>query len=448
MMIVQHNMLAMNANRQLKINGTNNAKTTEKLSSGYRINRASDDAAGLSISEKMRWQVRGLDKASRNAEDGASLIQVAEGALNEMHDMLQRANELATQAANDTNTSMDRQAIQKEIDQILEEIDKISEDTTFNTKPILKVNSVVKGNFGPDGTGPMSDPVSITSTDGIPLNKYGKTLDFSDVTEWNKDELIGQQFSATCSLGCKQQFVFQFTDASSSTSSASNGNGVGLDLSVEIGMNDPTLKTGEDIANKILEMVKEQESAIRAGAPADLGNNYLNETPIGHGNGIAVDGGKVTLYSLGVASGDNSGMVTATGLFYDNSNLHLQVGALEQQDILVKLRTIDSNTLNLRPIYVDSFENAGDAMQKVQNGINGISDYRAYLGAMMNRLEHTVANIDNTSENTQSAESRIRDTDMAKEMVAFSLQNILSQAGQSMLSQANQSTQGVMALLQ
>ena len=269
-LVVQHNLTSMNTNRQLGITTNAQSKSAEKLSSGYRINRAGDDAAGLSISEKMRSQIRGLNKASSNAQDGISLIQTAEGALNETHSILQRMNELATQAANDTNTSIDRTAIKAEIDQLVSEINRIQSTTQFNTMNLL------------DGT---------------------------------------------------------FT-----------------------------------------------------------GKN-------------------------------------------------LQVGALEKQGITVSISNMNAKSLGVDKIKVSSFDSAGAAMTSIQTAIDRVSTQRSKLGALQNRLEHTIANLDTTSENTSAAESRIRDIDMAKEMVEYSKNNILAQAGQSMLAQANQSTQGVLSIL-
>ena len=275
-MVVQHNLQAANTNRQLGITTSAQAKSTEKLSSGYKINRAADDAAGLSISEKMRSQIRGLNKASSNAQDGVSLVQTAEGALNETHSILQRMNELATQAANGTNTSVDRSAIRAELDQLTSEINRIQSTTQFNTMNLL------------DGT-------------------------FSGATKQMK----------------------------------------------------------------------------------------------------------------------------------------LQVGALSGQSINFSIANMCATKIGLRTtLSVSTFTKAGSYMKAVQDAIEVVSKQRSAMGAIQNRLEHTIANLDTTSENTQSAESRIRDTDMASEMVTYSKNNILAQAGQSMLAQANQSTQGVLSLLQ
>ncbi len=269
-MVVQHNMQAMNTNRQLGITTGQQAKSTEKLSSGYRVNRAADDAAGLAISEKMRSTIRGLDRASTNASDGISVVQTAEGALNEVHSILQRMNELATQAANDTNTSTDRSQIQLEIDQLTSEINRISSTTQFNTMNLLD------GSF-----------------------------------------------------------------------------------------------TGKN----------------------------------------------------------------------------LQVGSLSGQKIELNISSMSASAIGVSGLKVSSFASAGSAMSKIQAAIDKVSTQRATLGAVQNRLEHTIANLDTTSENTSASESRIRDTDMAKEMVTYSKNNILAQAGQSMLAQANQSTQGVLSIL-
>ena len=270
-MVVQHNMAASNANRQLGISTNTLSKSTEKLSSGYRINRAADDAAGLSISEKMRSQIRGLNKASSNAQDGISAIQTAEGALNEAHSILQRMNELATQSANDTNTTADRTAVQSEVNALTNELSRIASTSQFNTQNLL------------DGT---------------------------------------------------------FT-----------------------------------------------------------GKN-------------------------------------------------LQVGALENQKITISIGNMNAKALGVDSLDVKSFTKAGSAMTFIQKAISKVSGQRSDLGALQNRLEHTVNNLDNISENTQTAESRIRDTDMASEMVQYSATSIIQQAGQSMLAQANSQTQGVLSLIQ
>lgn len=272
-MVVQHNLTAMNASRQLGITTTSQAKTTEQLSSGYKINRAADDAAGLTISEKMRSQIRGLTQASSNAQDGVSLVQTAEGALAEVHSMLQRMNELAVKSSNGTNTSADRTAIQKEVEALVSEIDRVQQSTQFNTLNLL------------DGT-----------------------------------------FS----------------------------------------------------------------------------------------------GGRA-----------------------------LQVGAADKaaQRIQVSIGNMNASSLGVKNVSLSTMTNAQAAISKITQAIAQISAQRSKLGAVQNRLEHTIANLDNVVENTTAAESQIRDTDMAATMVNYSKNNILAQAGQAMLAQANQSNQGVLSLL-
>jgi flagellin len=297
-MIVQHNMTALNANRQLGVSNSNLAKSTEKLSSGYRINRAGDDAAGLSISEKMRGQVRGLNRASTNAQDGVSLIQTAEGALNETHAILQRMRELAVQGANDTNVSADRNAINAEMKALTKEIGRIGDETEFNTMKLFK------------GT---SDPKSIA----------------------------GEQKKLQVGANEDQTITFQMAKITNTN-----------------------------------------------------------------------DGSTVTIQAGFVGAGASDS------------------------------KAIDSTVYNCK-----TNDNYGDAITRIDETIEVISKSRSDLGALQNRLEHTIANADNTAENLQSAESRIRDVDMADEMVKYSKSSILQQAGQSMLAQANQSTQGVLSLL-
>ena len=327
-MVVQHNLQAMNTNRMLGITTGNQAKSTEKLSSGFKINKAADDAAGLAISEKMRSQVRGLDRASMNAQDGISLVQTAEGALNEAHSILQRMNELATQAANDTNTTADRSQIKKEIDQLASEIDRISSTTQFNTMNLL------------DGS-------------------------FS-----NKNLQVGSLSGQNINL----------------TLFAMDTHGLGLTVQFDNHAEDNSWNQLEQVIN---------------------GPYSIHNIEKGTEGQTAYEG-----YSVIVSGTQDKGL-------YDGKEC----------------------------LWVDTFEHAGYTMKIVQNAIDLISEQRAELGAIQNRLEHTIANLDTASENTSAAESRIRDTDMAKEMVNYSKNNILAQAGQSMLSQANQSTQGVLSLL-
>ena len=372
-MVVQHNMQAANANRMLGITVNSQQKSTEKLSSGYKINRAADDAAGLAISEKMRSQIRGLDKASTNAQDGISVVQTAEGALNEVHSMLQRMNELATQAANDTNTSQDRSQIQLEVSQLTQEINRVSSTTQFNTQNLLD-GTFKSRNLQVGALSGQRIELSISkmSADGIGVSQ-GLTSLSGTVTA---DDGIYRYFKGTKAT---------IEDADGKTAKSATA------LTGWYKLNQNGNLTGT-IANGV--------GTATTTATTDTTLGFKDATT----DGTVADGNKITV-----------------------SN---------------KQATLDNS------LQVDSFEHAGEAMDKIQKAIDRVSTQRASLGAVQNRLEHTIANLDNVSENTQSAESRIRDTDMAKEMVSWSKNNILQQAGQSMLAQANQSNQGVLSLLQ
>lgn len=435
MAVITHNITAMNADRQLGIVTENKKKSTEKLSSGYRINRSADDAAGLQISEKMRYQIRGLNKASTNIQDGVSMIQTADGALTEVHDILQRMNELSTQAANDINKEEDREAIHKELLQLKSEINRTSKDTTFNTHRVLWAKQLVEIDAEDYSNVIMDDMFT-----NIPnhTSVYGKTLDFKNVTASNKEELIGKKFTVTCSDNCSQEFVFQFTDQTASD--VSNPTSGHSDLFVNIGVKDANITNGKDIVDKIFDLVNSVQ--------ANMGGNG-QDILIGHANGVSIDGSKMIFYSTynQPPYKPNMGMILANDMIRLEEDYHLQVHDRPFQEITLKIRTINSGTLGLGKMDVDSYENAGKTMDEVQNAIDNLSEYRAYLGAMQNRLEKAMSSVENASENTQSSESKLRDTDMAEEMVNYSKNKILEQFGQVMLAQTNQNSDGVAALL-
>lgn len=435
MAVITHNITAMNADRQLGIVTENKKKSTEKLSSGYRINRSADDAAGLQISEKMRYQIRGLNKASTNIQDGVSMIQTADGALTEVHDILQRMNELSTQAANDINKEEDREAIHKELLQLKSEINRTSKDTTFNTHRVLWAKQLVEIDAEDYSNVIMDDMFT-----NIPnhTSVYGKTLDFKNVTASNKEELIGKKFTVTCSDNCSQEFVFQFTDQTASD--VSNPTSGHSDLFVNIGVKDANITNGKDIVDKIFDLVNSVQ--------ANMGGNG-QDILIGHANGVSIDGSKMIFYSTynQPPYKPNMGMILANDMLRLEEDYHLQVHDRPFQEITLKIRTINSGTLGLGKMDVDSYENAGKTMDEVQNAIDNLSEYRAYLGAMQNRLEKAMSSVENAAENTQSSESKLRDTDMAEEMVNYSKNKILEQFGQVMLAQTNQNSDGVAALL-
>lgn len=398
-MVVQHNLTAMNANRQLGITTGAQAKSSEKLSSGYRINRAGDDAAGLKISEKMRSQIRGLDKASSNAQDGISLIQTAEGALNEAHSILQRMNELAVQGANDTNQSIDRDAINDELEALTTELDRISQTTQFNKQNLLD------GTFSDKKlqVGANTDQKIEVSIDNMNATSLGLTnISFSDVQTGTAPKSM--KYQGTC---------IAYTAGKTKAS------------------NQAILK--KSVWKTISDM--KTSGAYAAQYDATTGSVYY----IGKDKASGADTRFEKASSALKATNCWNQKVASTEIMGDNFKNYVQVSAT---------KGTTSTTIQVGRPSVADYQTANATLSAVQTAINKVSTQRSALGALQNRLEHTVANLDNVSENTSSAESRIRDTDMASEMVNYSKNNILAQAGQSMLAQANQSTQGVLSLLQ
>ena len=634
-MVVQHNMQAANANRMLNVTTSAQSKSTEKLSSGYKINRAADDAAGLTISEKMRKQIRGLDRASTNAEDGVSAVQTAEGALTEVHSMLQRMNELATQSANGTNSTTDRQAIQDEIDQLTTEIDRVSETTKFNETYLLKgdtdgatsaknVNAHDAGLAGKlvangdgtstfkldkaladgdkvtiagtqytigsttssaDGYGKLSDlsakTLSVgdsvttavgnkytlvdeaknedaTYIDGMQINidgkKYtiGNATDLTNATLKKADAITlvsealqkGKDVSITkigtvagmyaaasavdikvvssldtgkiSSLDCGSGTAGKAPTAAELARKAGATLGAGdtvtvKGVSTKATNSDPaTMNTIKDVVKqlKATDVVKIGTNTLNIAEETDVANNkytvndvlaLLNDndevtitaTTADAKNAMAAAGlTAATAYtvvetknssdaknvisakdaysmmaeelqkasSIGAdvaaeVKSDNSGSFTITQGTVDvkealSFNLHVGADADSTNKITVDIDSMSSAGLGIKGIKADTEQDATYAIDAIADAISQVSSQRSALGAIQNRLEHTINNLDNVVENTTSAESRIRDTDMAEEMVNYSKNNILAQAGQSMLAQANQSNQGVLSLLQ
>ena len=404
-MVVQHNMTAANANRQLGITTSAQAKSSEKLSSGYRINRAGDDAAGLKISEKMRSQIRGLDKASSNAQDGISLIQTAEGALNESHSILQRMNELAVQGANDTNESIDRDAINEELSALTSELDRIASTTQFNKQNLL------------DG--------SFTS----------KNLQVGA----NSDQKI------SISIDAMNSNALGLHNIAGSTSQSQTGKKV---TGFTFGKYSVEVNSTDAFSDQKLSAIEGLKDAVSQAASA---KGYMMQ--------IDLDG-KGSAYYIGTQlSTDGTNIRYSTASAAMEADLSVMKAAISDgitdhgatyaktENVIAKQTTVGQATTLTDPSVKD-YASANATIDAVQKAINQVSSQRSALGALQNRLEHTVSNLDNVSENTSSAESRIRDTDMASEMVTYSKNNILAQAGQSMLAQANQSTQGVLSLLQ
>ena len=464
-MVVQHNMQAANANRMLNITTSAQSKSTEKLSSGYRINRAADDAAGLTISEKMRKQIKGLDRASTNAEDGVSAVQTAEGALTEVHSMLQRMNELATQSANGTNSNTDRKAIQDEIDQLTTEIDRVSETTKFNETYLLKGDGAEKAhNVNAHDAG--LDGVTLTDK-GDTVDVTLKTLNAGDkVSIAGKNYTIGSSVDEATALVTDQQKDGGSITVNGEKYTWNKNVGAGGKGSWEKGGTATTITiAGGDVVSdgtKTLTAMKDV-----AGGADGIDDN--DSTVISAGKAYQLQTAEIVkASSIGSdtaatvkanAGNTNANYATATTTFtlnkgtvsYKDSlsfNLHVGADADMTNKITVNIDSMNSAGLGVKGIKADTEQDATYAIDAIADAISTVSSQRSALGAVQNRLEHTINNLDNVVENTTSAESRIRDTDMAEEMVNYSKNNILAQAGQSMLAQANQSNQGVLSLLQ
>ena len=390
-MIINHNMNALNAHRNMNVNNTNAGKSMEKLSSGLRINRAGDDAAGLAISEKMRGQIRGLTQSSRNAADGISMIQTAEGALNETTNILQRMRELAVQAGNDTNTTSDRAEIQKEIDALTEEVDRIANNTEFNTQKLLNGNK----------SGEAGDEIKskIEAKKGSFEIDFGAALVAGDTIEIDgkKVELSANDVGDKTKIKDALEKVFK-----------------GYDIKVEDNKQKITL------TQKVAENKEKMKYSFKNGAEKDATPTQVGIT----GRDQQLSEGKVSV----------------------------QVGANANQSMSIEIGDMRAEALGIRSekgetLSIETSEKANEAITKFDEALNAVSSQRANLGAVQNRLEYTISNLDNTAENLTSAESTLRDVDMAKEMMEYSKNNILNQAAQAMISQANQQPQNVLQLL-
>ena len=541
-MVVQHNMSAMNANRNLGVTTGMQAKSSEKLSSGYKINRAADDAAGLSISEKMRSQIRGLNKASDNAQDGISLIQTAEGALNESHSILQRMRELSVQAANGTETDDDREAVQNEVSQLQEELTRISETTEFNTMKLLDGSQ--SGSTSSTGSGPKFGVVDSAISGGGAIitsnvagvsvavsaaatNKAGQesaiwddagttlTLNLAAGKVYTQDEIdelvanAKQEDSSatntpadikiTLKNGVMTATDGEASDATeagvkaSSTAVTATGTFVGankvsftankygtefngtkfnIKFGAETGKENVSVATGKagikyDAANAVTageydinlaagkEYTAEDIEDILKSAGFDFDVTLSGATP-DEPNTVFATGSATAFTGITMANGAGVGSTEAMWSQdgYDSvasgAGITLQIGANEGQTMSFSIDNMSARALGVDGNKVDLSTQAGaqKATDTIDAAIKKVSAQRGKMGAIQNRLEHTISNLDTAAENTQTAESRIRDTDMAEEMVEYSKNNILAQAGQSMLAQANQSTQGVLSLLQ
>ncbi|MEW8957278.1 flagellin [Clostridium sp.] len=561
-MIINHNMNAMNAHRNMGMNTVNSGKSMEKLSSGLRINRAGDDAAGLAISEKMRGQIRGLDQASRNAQDGISLIQTAEGSLNETHSILQRMKELSTQAANGTNTEADRSSIQDEMNQLTSEINRIGNTTEFNTQKLL--NGGMDSANGAKVTDATSAEITLagtvtvaTSDDDLTITVDGKTFNIGGISVASADE-AGAKAAATAlgektsggvklselvdikansagkltftskSTGSNSSIKFSAADPALGVAATDSNTGKnstierhGIEGSKELGETTTTTGTtttttkgsittkngdsfkvtvgsesevtvtlnkgktydvnndDENVAsaarNELVKDINEslQQAGLSGKVSASLSNDnklqFISET----GKDIAVSGAK----AFGVETADeknvkNIDQPVGPGTQGSGFNTTFQIGANKGQSMALNINDMRASALGITgnageagftkangvtdgstdikqeaALNIMTKEDASKSIETLDKAIATVSAERGKLGAYQNRLEHTINNLGTSSENLTAAESRIRDVDMAKEMMNFSKNNILSQAAQAMLAQANQQPQGVLQLL-
>lgn len=473
-MVIQHNLLAMNANRMLLKNNKKISSITEKLSSGYRIHRAADDAAGLSISEKMRRQIRGLTQASQNAQDGISMVQIADGAMAEVQDMLHRGTELSVKAANGTLSDNDRSYIQAEIQELKKEIDGISERTKFNEIYVLKErdHSIKKDPDMTVITGSMPAWAKMSSDkqlDGtyVTKQKYEEngveseveiehasaSIDFSQFTPDKLQDLIGKGFYTTCCT-CFSHYSIQFVDKATSSMETS-----GSHLIYNIGVQGVT--TAEELVDRIIQgtdkgnpnrhytmlttddtkekLILYDDRSSGAAPTLPAGATWVNWKNPNFGVTAGGDFGK---FGEGVAR-------TEKGKIYGQGQpLQLQIGADAGNRMEIELPEISCKRMDIADLDLTTIKGAENAITAIDGALEYVSRERSRMGAYQNRLEHTIKNLDNVVENTQHAESAIRDADMEKLVVEQSTANILSQAGQTMLAQANQSSQGVLQLLQ
>ncbi|MDV2683254.1 flagellin [Alkalihalophilus lindianensis] len=467
-MKINNNIQALNSYRNLYQNQFQTSKNLEKLSSGLRINRAADDAAGLAISEKMRSQIRGLKMAERNAMDGISLMQTSEGAMQEVHTMLQRMRELAVQAANDTNTEYDREQIQKEIDQLKSEIDSISEKTEFNTRKLLNGFSAVLTTYENDANEinlvgfPKVTDANLKSGDyqveiTDPTAKYTFTqkaagLGSDEANDVTFTEGLGEE--PTMLFG---EYTIMIREVNTDSEDAKieildpNGLSIGNKVvnigghadagKVDIfGLTIDTSKISSAGTVKV-KMEVEAEIVLRDNNDSEEPTDIQASRKLVSNNGLFKHGGIEYQFNTSIEAGEMDFNIT-------NNALSFQIGPNTNQNVMIDIPRMDIVTLGIEGIDVLSNEGASQAIFQLDQAINKLSDARAKLGAVQNRMEHTINNLQVTHENLTASESRIRDADMALEMTEFTRNNILNQSATAMLAQANQLPQGVLQLLQ
>ncbi len=460
-MIINHNIAALNTYNRLSANNSVGSKALEKLSSGLRINRAGDDAAGLAISEKMRGQIRGLDQATRNSQDAISLIQTAEGALSETHSILQRMRELAVQSASDTNTASDRAEIQKEVDQLATEITRISTDTEFNTKKLLN--------------GDMGKVATQTSVNGAPV--------FTDLQVTGSDISNGSYNLEFTSVGT-DTFTVSAGATAVTTATIADDLTVAAGAHIKYGSYALTVSghsaAGTDVGQTATFTLvgPDGTTTVRSGQSTDaafdiggvhidaategiLQNGVVSFTLTATGVDLVLTGDKSVDPSAATYSGgtiDLGGfefqLLTGHGSDGDDATftvidkaVKFHIGANKDQSASLSVNNMSATALGVNTLNVSTQVGANAALTTLDAAITTVSAERSKLGAMQNRLEHTINNLTTSSENLSASESRIRDVDMAKEMMNYTKTNILTQAATAMLAQANQQPQNVLQLL-
>ncbi|MCD7034444.1 flagellin [Metabacillus sp. GX 13764] len=425
-MRINHNIAALNTYRQLNTASTGQSKSMEKLSSGLRINRAGDDAAGLAISEKMRGQIRGLDQASKNSQDAISLVQTAEGALNETHDILQRMRELATQAANDTNVGADRTEIQKEINQLTSEVNRIGNTTEFNTRKLLNGSSGGTGVAGTKGTDTLAIGTALVAGESFNVDGVKFTVKAAGAADYTKNEL-----EAGADATAQAENLARALQNSSLSDK--------YDVTTNTGTLTFTQKEGFESA-----------TALTATIDSASGGVTLTNT----GTGAEGTDGKLTM-QIG-ANGGQTFVVDIKDMRADAQANGMKLSgtgtvSTDSGKTAVFVNNAVTNGTDDNAVFgaldVSTAANASAAIDAIDDSIKAVSGERSKLGAYQNRLEHTINNLNTSSENLTAAESRIRDVDMAKEMMNQTKNSILSQAAQAMLAQANSAPQGVLQLL-
>lgn len=517
--VVAHNLQGMFSSRQLGIVAGKKAKSTEKLASGYKINRAADNAAGLAISEKMRRQIRGLTQGTQNTQDGISMCQIADGALAEVSEIMHRLTELSVQSANDTNDASDRHAIQQEVNQLLKEIDRVSDSTTFNEQKIFGLGlSAGSGSSAVISTAQLTNNEIIEKimdgsfpaiTKDIELEDVGGTLKADKANEIIEclgkdfmylDEMLGNKYSFPADKAKIETIFWKAHDDAYNYEKSEHEKNSNIDW--------------ED--TYAYQQWQQADARARSGFETNARNQFFNNsthmtyygtnsgtfgsivTYLGTGDAgnmmfsASALSGTAYAYAFGDDVSNVAGLQKRDGEFYDlcyqmnitgaaanyaskkdvvcdiyryiysrqeatsqsstpeenPEGVWIQSGAEKDDGIYIKFGMINTNILGIENLDVSTREGAADSITRVKKGLEKLSSTRSDIGAQQNRLEHTIRHQESTVENTQAAESRIRDTDMAKEMVTFSASDIIQQAGQAMLTQANQSNQGVLSLLQ